>query len=105
MNLHGIGTIFAVIVRSYADTPARMQWQCPACGIEIHRHKRAPQSWRLYRCEVCRLDLQFDPVRDRMVLAAVDDPTAFAMSDLELDGDRRAPQLGPRRGGRRATDR
>jgi rubredoxin len=81
-----------------------MQWQCPTCGIEIPRHKRAPQTWRLYRCEVCQLDLQFDPVRDRMVLAAVDDPTPFAVTDLDLAADRRTPQLGPRRGGRRATD-
>ena len=81
-----------------------MQWQCPTCGIEIHRDEPAPQSWRLYRCDVCRLDLQFDPVRNLMVLAPVEDPTAFALTDLEIDADRRAPQLAPRRGGRRATD-
>jgi hypothetical protein len=82
-----------------------MQWQCPACGIDIHRHQRAPQSWRLYRCDVCCLDLQFDPVRERMVLATVDDPTAFTITYLDLVADRRAPQLGPRRGGRRVTDK
>jgi hypothetical protein len=42
--------------------------------------------------------------RDRMVLAAVDDATPFAITDLDLTDDRRATELGPRRGGRRDTD-
>jgi hypothetical protein len=88
---------------AHADMPD-MQWQCPTCGIELPRHKRAPQTCRLYRCEVGQLALQFDSVRDRMVLAGVEDPTPFAMTDLGVPADRRTPQIGPRRGGRRSTD-
>jgi hypothetical protein len=50
------------------------------------------------------LNLEFDPVRRRMVLAAVDEPTPFPVNDLDLAVDRRAPETGPRRRGRRATD-
>jgi hypothetical protein len=50
------------------------------------------------------LDLQFDPTRNRMVLAAIDGPTPFAITDLNLTDERRAAEVGPRRCGRRATD-
>jgi hypothetical protein len=48
-----------------------MPWKCPACSEQI-RHaasEEAPRAGVLYRCHLCRLELVFDPQRNRLILA------------------------------------
>ena len=34
-----------------------MGWKCPACETPIHYDGEAPHPKRVYRCNVCRLEL------------------------------------------------
>ena len=51
-----------------------MPWHCPACQTIINytRGDEAPRSGERYRCHVCRLELQLDPVMKKLTLAPLD---------------------------------
>jgi len=52
-----------------------MPWRCPACSIQIHHleNESAPRVGVNYRCHVCRLELTFDPVSQKLVLLPLPD--------------------------------
>jgi predicted RNA-binding Zn-ribbon protein involved in translation (DUF1610 family) len=88
----------------------RVQWRCPACGIEIQHYENVPRSAGTYRCPTCRLDLVFDATTNRLTLAPLPpdwtpgfSPAKAVLRERRSDVivDRRQE----RRGGRRATDR
>jgi hypothetical protein len=69
-----------------------MPWRCPACGIAIQHYEYAPRPERLYRCAICRLDLQFDAALQRMTLAPIVEPTPIKILNLDISADRRRPR-------------
>jgi predicted RNA-binding Zn-ribbon protein involved in translation (DUF1610 family) len=46
-----------------------VDWHCPACQTTIRHDGEAPAPARVYRCNVCRLELVEDTKTDRLVLA------------------------------------
>jgi predicted RNA-binding Zn-ribbon protein involved in translation (DUF1610 family) len=44
-------------------------WHCPACQTTIRHDGEVPAPARVYRCNVCRLELVVDPKTDNLVLA------------------------------------
>jgi hypothetical protein len=54
-----------------ASMPTR--WICPACGQFIgHNQEDVPSTGVVYRCHICRLELVFDQVKQRLVLVSFD---------------------------------
>jgi len=51
-----------------------MPWHCPACQTIINytRGEQTPRYGDRYRCHVCRLELQLDPVTQKLTLAPLD---------------------------------
>jgi hypothetical protein len=50
-----------------------MPWRCPACQTQI-RHSDAedrPRPHALYRCHICRLELQLDERTNKLALRPV----------------------------------
>jgi hypothetical protein len=48
-----------------------MPWRCPACQEQI-RHSETEAKPRIgsrYRCHICRLELMFDPMTDKLTVA------------------------------------
>jgi hypothetical protein len=54
-----------------------MPWTCPACSLAIRHaeHETAPRPGVVYRCHICRLELVFDVVTNRLVLAPMRERT------------------------------
>jgi hypothetical protein len=53
-----------------------MPWRCPACHEQI-RHsefEEKPRLGALYRCHICRLELQLDPATERLKPRPLDMP-------------------------------
>ncbi len=48
-----------------------MPWRCPACQSEIKHlvFEDRPRAADAYRCHVCRLDLRFNEVDNRLEIA------------------------------------
>ena len=46
-----------------------MPWHCPACQTTISLDSVRQEPARVYRCNVCRLELVVDPSRNALVLA------------------------------------
>jgi hypothetical protein len=46
-----------------------MPWKCPACQTQIAHDGDRPESKRVYRCHVCRLELMLDESTGRLTLA------------------------------------
>ena len=46
-----------------------MPWKCPACQTQIRHDGDSPEPKRLYRCNVCRLELVLDDSTQRLVVA------------------------------------
>jgi predicted SprT family Zn-dependent metalloprotease len=49
----------------------RVPWQCPACSTRIGHSEAEPQPrpGRIYRCNVCRLELVMDESTNRLIVA------------------------------------
>jgi hypothetical protein len=82
-----------------------MPWKCPACAVAVTHYEYAPQIGQTYRCPACRLELQFDPTRNQMILAPLAGADISPVEPLALERrnnvtDRRRQ----RRGGRRTGD-
>jgi DNA-directed RNA polymerase subunit RPC12/RpoP len=43
-----------------------MPWRCPACGTNVQHSTELPRANCVYRCPVCRLQMVFDPLREKM---------------------------------------
>jgi DNA-directed RNA polymerase subunit RPC12/RpoP len=43
-----------------------MPWRCPACGTKVQHATELPRSDRVYRCPVCRLQMTFNAVLEKM---------------------------------------
>jgi DNA-directed RNA polymerase subunit RPC12/RpoP len=43
-----------------------MPWRCPACGTKVQHTTDLPRTDRVYRCPICRLQMVFDPVQEKM---------------------------------------
>jgi predicted RNA-binding Zn-ribbon protein involved in translation (DUF1610 family) len=54
------------------STTIDMPWRCPACGtvIEHRETEMRPSRGALYRCHVCRLELAFDLITERLIATA-----------------------------------
>ena len=48
-----------------------MLWRCPACGSQISHNPAdtRPDPHDEYRCPICRIDLRFDPLMEKMQIA------------------------------------
>jgi hypothetical protein len=46
-----------------------MPWKCPACQTQINHEGDLPQSRRVYRCHVCRLELVLDGTTKKLTVA------------------------------------
>jgi len=62
-----------------------MPWKCPACQTQITQEGSLPQSKRVYRCHVCRLELVLDEAKQKLTVVPL-------------------PTLPPARQNRRAAD-
>jgi len=52
-----------------------MAWNCPICEQPI-RHSQLesqPRSGFMYRCHICRLELQFEPYTSKLAVAPTRD--------------------------------
>jgi rubredoxin len=49
-------------------------WKCPSCETTVQHQDAEPRVGVIYRCQICRLDLTYDPQRARLVVAPVSDP-------------------------------
>jgi len=63
-----------------------MPWKCPACETAMRHDGVAPESNRLYRCHVCRLELMLDEATNRMQVPPLPD-----------DADDPAPRRPPKK--------
>ena len=46
-----------------------MLWQCPACGSRVFDDRNGsarPRPGTVYRCNVCHLEVTYDPVLKKM---------------------------------------
>ena len=65
-------------MRTFLDEPAEvhshMAWRCPACRTEITHSAfdTRPRVGDVYRCHVCRLELQFDEAKNQMEVTPFD---------------------------------
>ena len=50
-----------------------MPWKCPACETQIRHDGDVPQSNRIYRCHVCRLELTVDARTNTMAVPPLPD--------------------------------
>ena len=60
-----------------------MPWRCPACS-NIIRHndsERTPRAGTRYRCHLCRVGLEYQPVLGKMVVVRSDDDEPKAGPD------------------------
>ena len=51
-----------------------MAWRCPACGLDIRGEEQRqlsdrPTRAKIYRCHVCRLELEWDEGAEKLTLA------------------------------------
>jgi rubredoxin len=56
-----------------------MPWTCPKCGLQLGRRTPGhsfPDSKITYRCPVCRLEMKFDPVTQKMKPVPPEKPSA-----------------------------
>jgi hypothetical protein len=51
-------------------------WTCPACKLPIeHRgYEDQPRAGLVYRCHVCRLELELDPQTGKLALSPLQAP-------------------------------
>jgi hypothetical protein len=51
-----------------------MPWRCPAC-LSVIRHDdlALPHPRSVYRCHVCRLELTFDAITQKLIVAPLED--------------------------------
>jgi hypothetical protein len=57
-----------------------MPWTCPACQTAIRHEEDHPNSHRIYRCHVCRLELVVDQRAGKLTVAPL--PTERPSDDL-----------------------
>ena len=57
-----------------AEVRSHRAWRCPACRTEITHSTfdPRPRAGDVYRCHVCRLELQFDEAKNQMEITPFD---------------------------------
>jgi len=48
-------------------------WTCPACGNQIQHEEEPPMPRVRYRCHICRLELVFDDLINKLVAVPFDE--------------------------------
>jgi hypothetical protein len=48
-------------------------WKCPACETQIRHDGDRPKPDTIYRCQVCRLELQLDDITKKLTVAPLPD--------------------------------
>jgi hypothetical protein len=73
----GISTARLALDLGCAHVRRDLPWRCPACR-EVIRHseiEEQPRPNAVYRCVVCRLELQLDPATGLLVVVPLADTT------------------------------